>query len=197
MAFLADILIIALLGLFIYLGIRKGAAKSIVGICSFVITTVLFFLLKEPLQKLFLNLSFVEKWTADMASEFAAKANLEQMSALFSAAGSSAKQVADAVAGFVIGLIVFVIIFIIAMLLTRVFKGVFVKIMELPILRIVNKAAGGVIGFAKGLVIVWLVMALFMIPSVSSAAPGWYDALQNGFISGTLFSLNIFIIIFA
>ena len=197
MTFLADVLIIALLGLFIYFGIRKGAAKSIVGICSFVITTVLFFLLKEPLQRLFLNLPFVEKWTADMATEFSDKASLDEMSVLFSAAGSSAKQVADAVAGFVIGLIVFVVIFVIAMLLTRVFKGVFVKIMELPFLRIVNKAAGGVIGFVKGLVIVWLIMALFMIPSVSNAAPGWYDALQNGYLSGTLFSLNIFIIIFA
>ncbi len=195
--FLVDILIVALLGLFLYFGIRKGAAKSIVGLCSFLFTVVLFFFIKNPLQNFFLDLPFVQNWTAEMAKNFGDKANLDEMSVLFSATGSSAKAVADAVAGFVVGLVVFVVIFVIAILLTRVFRSVFVKIMELPGLRIVNKAAGGVLGFLKGLVVVWLIMAIFMVPAVSNAAPGWYEAMQNGYLSGTLFSLNIFIILFA
>lgn len=197
MYFLTDILIIAVLGLFVYLGIRKGAAKSIVGVFSFLITLVLFFVLKEPLKNLFLNTSFVQNWTAEMATDFAEKMSLGEKPFLLAATGSSAEQIAEAVAGFVVGLFVFIFIFIIAMILSKIFQGVFAKIMNLPVLRVVNKAAGGVLGFLKGLVIVWLVMAFFMIPGVSSAAPGWYDALQNGYLSGALFSLNIFGIIFA
>ena len=194
---IADILVIGILVLFLTLGVKKGAARSIVGVFSFLLTLILYFVLRDPLEKMLLELPLTESWIAGMTEEFAARADLSELALLFSATGTTPLLVAQAVASFVIGLLVFVAIFIVAVLLSKVFGGLLIGLMKLPILKTLNGFLGGVIGIGKGIVVCWLLITVMMLPDVGDSVPFLLTGVRTGYVASLLYTSNIFLFIFA
>lgn len=194
--FLMDLLMLGILILFAYLGVRKGAAKSVVVICSFFVTIILFALLRNPLQNLFMNMPFVKNWIDNMTLDFSSNNNLEELADFFAALDSTAALVAQAIASFVISIVVFVVIYILSILVSRLAGGLFVKIMDWPYLRSVNKTFGFILGVLKGAIAIWIVMAVLVLFGISENIVFLREGFENGLIAKALYSSNILIVMF-
>ncbi len=191
-----DVILIAILIFFVALGVRKGAAKSVVGVCSFVVTIVLFAILRAPLQKLLLNLPFVQSWIDGMAVDFSTKNNLEEMAIFFAALDSTAELVAKAVANFIISIVVFALIYVLSIFVSMFVGGLLVKVMKLPVLRSVNKLLGGILGATKGLIAVWVLTALLVLFGISDDMAFVKAGIENGFLVKLVYDTNILLTLF-
>ena len=194
--FLMDLLMLAVIIFFAFLGVRKGAAKSVVGICSFFVTMLLFALLRDPLQNFFMQTSFVKNWIDNMTLDFSANNNLEALADFFAVIDSSAALVAKAVASFVISIVVFVVIYVLSILVAKLTGDLFIKMMDLPFLRSINKTIGAVLGVLKGVICIWIVMAVLVLFGFSNDMTFVKEGFENGLIAKALYSSNILIMMF-
>ena len=78
--------------------------------------------------------------------------------------------VVETVSGIIFSAIVYIVMFVLLLALAGVI-GILLNVIEkLPVLKQINKLAGGVAGLVKGLLIVWIVAILVMILSNKIAA---------------------------
>lgn len=194
--FLMDLLMLAVIIAFSIFGVRKGAAKSIVGICSFFVTMLLFALLRDPLQNFFMQTTFVENWIDNMTLDFSSNNNLDELADFFAAIDSSAALVANAVASFVISIVVFVVIYVLSILVSKLAGDLFIKMMELPFLCSINQTIGALLGILKGVICIWIVMAILVLFGFSNDMTFVKEGIEDGLIAKALYSSNILIMMF-
>lgn len=102
------------------------------------------------------------------------------------------KQLTDSVLSLIAVIILYLSVRIILFLLFKILGLVF----ELPLLRSVNKLAGGLIGIANALFIIWILSAaaILLLPGDMSAV--FNDAVQKSYISKYLFENNMLLKLF-
>lgn len=209
MAIIIDIVIVAIIGLCLFLGYKRGLTGSLLKILSFILAIVIAFILFKPVSNLVINNTnlddslktsieqfITEKMTTPEEKSNLPKVIVDYIDETMAQSVNEAKEVAiDSTAQSVTNLIVnagvWIAVFIIARILLIFIKFITALIAKLPVIKQFDKLGGILYGILEAFVILYVLLAMisFIAPMLNNAE--FIDALNKSFIGSMLYNNNI------
>lgn len=180
----ADIVVVLIIVLFAVYGWRRGFMRSIIGLLSLAASIVLAYILRpiisdllnaSPLHNIVLG-SISERLNSS-AAEKAALLPKTIQSAVESGTNALTSGMAAQLTGFVINIISFILVLAAARLIILVAARILKTASKLPVIGLIDKAAGMFVGVVKAVVIVYVVLAI-----IGAAVP----ATDNNYLIYTI-----------
>ena len=208
MDFIVDFLIVAVFALCIFVGVKNGLIRSIIGLVVVAAAAALAVWLSEPVASgiydLFIKKSLetaVAAQLPDMSSAQLTSQNVQEVisslpAAIVKAAQSMGEKagsvdlsasniaaeicdsVAKPIAVAVLKVLSFAVIFFVCDFFLQIAAKAVCKLFELPVIRSVNRTLGGVFGALKGVFVA--VFACLLLDAAASFAPGTQFASAVG-----------------
>lgn len=180
----ADIVVVLIIVLFAVYGWRRGFMRSIIGLLSLAASIVLAYILRPIISDL-LNASPLHNIVLGSISERLNSSAAEKAALLPKAIQSVAESGTNALTsgmaaqltGFVINIISFILVLAAARLIILVAARILKTASKLPVIGLIDKAAGMFVGVVKAVVIVYVVLAI-----IGAAVP----ATDNNYLIYTI-----------
>ncbi len=192
MGILLDAIVIIFLLFFIQAGRKKGGARGILEILSFIVTVIAIMLFKQPITEFLLGLEPVQGWIDALQETFDATLSEQPVVAMSGIADSMARDLIS----ILINAAGFIVTFLVVRVLLRVLMHVIDQIMSLPILRSINKLLGSVVGGLKGCVILWLLLLLLPLFAANDFAATLSSYIADSYLTKLLYNYNPLISLF-
>lgn len=169
-----DLIVILVVALFTFIGYKQGLIKVAIKIASFFIAIIIALVLFKPVSTLIINNTtiddkienaIVEKITPEgMKPEDKVEAqNLP--SGIIKNTNDSIKSIAETLTTKLIELCTILILYIVARIVLKFIAALATLIEKIPILKQFNKLGGTVYGFVKGILIVYVILAIMYLAS--------------------------------
>ena len=208
MFIIADLIVIAILILCIYVGYKRGLTNSLIRILSFAIAVCIAFMFFKPISNMIIDNTQVdeniqtsivqifekeettdEKTTdnspiLERISNEAEKATEEKKSEIV-------KTSAEKVSRNIISILAFLGLFIVARIALSFVKALTNLLTRLPLIKQCDKIGGVVYGIAEGLLIIFVGLALITLISTISNNYEVMDIINNSYITKYLNDYNI------
>lgn len=178
MGIIVDLIIIAILLLFIWIGYRKGLTGSLIKLLSFAIAMVLAFILYKPIGNIVIEKTQIDdniknSITSTLGQEEIEKEEnssttmIDDINNEIKNVTAEAKEVMiDKVTQTIIKAGTFVAIYIVARLILLI-VGLFVnQITKLPIIKQTDKIGGIIYGALEGIVVIYVVLSIITLISM-------------------------------
>lgn len=175
MNIILDLVIVLIIALFTFIGYKRGLIKSAIGIASFFIAIIVALVLYKPVSTLIINnttiddkieSTIIEKITPEgMKPEDEASEATKIPQGFIKEANNSIKDIAKMIAVKIIGICTLLALYIIARIVLKFVSALGDLIAKLPILKQFNKLGGTIFGAIKGLLIVYVILAIFYLIS--------------------------------
>lgn len=218
MQFIIDLIVIGIIFLSTFLGYRKGLIGVAFKIASFIIAIIITLILFKPISNYIINntefaqtientivqkLSTAEIENGQIKQE---NSNLPEVivnyinvglqNTVNEAKDSIVKIVARNLAETIIDIIVIIGLFIITRLLLLFAKAILEAISEIPIIKQFNKAGGILYGILRGLLLIYLTLAIIslILPMLDKTAI--LNIINNSILTKVLYNNNIILMIF-
>lgn len=192
MGIITDIIVVLFLHFVIMKGKKKGGAKSILELLSFVVTIIATMLFKDIITDAILQLEFVKELIAKLSEVFPLPEEILNNPLL----DIHTTKIATDIVNVIISVIGFVLTYFVVKLLFGLCIKVIDKIMSLPILKSLNKLLGAALGGVKGVFIIWVIMSLMFLlkdlPFVSDINSAIADSYLTKWIYNNNFLFNLF-----
>lgn len=218
MQFIIDLIVIGIIFLSTFLGYKKGLIGVAFKIASFIIAIIITLILFKPISNFIINntefaqtientivqkLSTAEIENGQIKQE---NSNLPEVivnyinvglqNTVNEAKDSIVKIVARNLAETIIDIIVIIGLFIITRLLLLFAKAILEAISEIPIIKQFNKAGGILYGILRGLLLIYLTLAIIslILPMLDKTAI--LNIINNSILTKILYNNNIILMIF-
>lgn len=218
MQFIIDLIVIGIILLSTFLGYKKGLIGVAFKIASFIIAIIITLILFKPISNYIINntefaqtientivqkLSTAEIENGQIKQE---NSNLPEVIVNYINVGlqdtvneakdSIVKIVARNLAETIIDIIVIIGLFIITRLLLLFAKAILEAISEIPIIKQFNKAGGILYGILRGLLLIYLTLAIIslILPMLDKTAI--LNIINNSILTKVLYNNNIILMIF-
>ena len=218
MQFIIDLIVIGIILLSTFLGYKKGLIGVAFKIASFIIAIIITLILFKPISNFIINntefaqtientivqkLSTAEIENGQIKQE---NSNLPEVivnyinvglqNTVNEAKDSIVKIVARNLAETIIDIIVIIGLFIITRLLLLFAKAILEAISEIPIIKQFNKAGGILYGILRGLLLIYLTLAIIslILPMLDKTAI--LNIINNSILTKVLYNNNIILMIF-
>lgn len=171
MGMIVDLIIIGMVLLSTFLAYRKGMVKLAIGLCAFVISIVVTFVLYRPIANLVINVTSIDEAIEDMIFEKTndiLKDNTKQdtitSQMLEDAKNEMLPETARTLAVNIVRGGVMIVLFV-AIRIVLIFVTVLADaIAKLPIINQINKTTGMIYGVARGILVIYVVLLILTIP---------------------------------
>ena len=194
MNIIADIIVILILAVCIFFGVKRGLTGVIVKLLSIVISLVLSLILFKPVSAIIINHTDIyNNLTSTIENSLNSKdENAEETSTEPSIILDSINEqvetvkentnnvIAKSIAEVIINLIVIVVLFI------------FGAIASLPIIKQLDKLGGFIYGLIEGLLIIYIVLAILSFVHVQELQL----AIKTSYIASILYNNNLLLMLF-
>lgn len=217
MAFIIDIIIIAVIALCTFLGYKKGLIKLAVGILGFFLAIIIALVLYTPISNFIINNTSVKDNIKNAISDTVKSYVIKEENAegeekqqeskvmVTYIDGIVAKQkemivtgekelidtVSDNVAVNIIRIGVALAVFIISKLIL-IFINVFADLIgKLPIIKQFNKVGGTIYGIIQGILIVYIVFAIISLIAPMLNNTDFLEQINNSLIGNMVYNNNI------
>ena len=215
--FLVDLIIISIIGTSTVLGYRKGLVGLIFKLFVFIVSLILVFALYKPVSNTIINNTGLDEAIASVIQSSLEKtpvaenenlstsnSNLSEgsvklINGLISDASEKAKEsstltyVSTELSYAIVRFISMVLVFVIAKF-ALLFVKFFAEILaSLPIISTFNKSGGLIYGLLKGLLIVYVILAIFSILSPMISSWGLISSINDALIGSKMYKHNIII----
>lgn len=205
MNIIIDIVIVVVILLCIISGYKKGLIGMAFSIASFFIAIIIAFILFNPIANLIIEHTQLDETIQnaiitnfssetgettenenmpDMVMNYIEERTNEVKNMGVEAAAISLSQLS-------IKALSFIGIYIVAKIVLALFGKIADLIAKLPLLKQFNKAGGLIIGILKGLIIVYVILAILLLVMPLFANAGLYEAINDSFITKMMFNNNI------
>lgn len=169
-----DLIVILVIALFTFIGYKQGLIKVAIKIASFFIAIIIALVLFKPVSTLVINNTtiddkienaIIEKITPEgMKPEDKVEAqNLP--SGIIKNTNDSIKSIAETLTTKLIEICTILILYIVARIVLKFIAALTTLIEKIPILKQFNKLGGTVYGLVKGVLIVYVVLAIIYLAS--------------------------------
>lgn len=213
MTILIDLIIVALIALFTFLGYKKGLIKVAFKILSFFIAILIAILLFKPVSSLIINNTQIDDNFKNSISQKFQGVDLsievtEEQAAgipgfmidfvneyIAEAAKDATQNIAETVstkltetiinAGVILGL------YVVARILLIFARFLLEGIANLPFLKQFNEVGGLIYGLLKGLFIVYFVLAIISLTSPMYPNAGFLRMIDKSFVGSMMYNSNI------
>lgn len=213
MTILIDLIIVALIVLFTFIGYKKGLIKVAFKILSFFIAIVIAIILFKPVSSLVINTTQIDdnlKATIEKnlqgkdlsveiteeQAEGTPEFMLDYINKYIVEATQDAKQniievVSIELTETIINAGVILVLYVVARILLIFAKALLEGIANLPFLKQCNEVGGLIYGLLKGLFIIYFVLAIISLTSPMYPNAGFLKMIDNSILGSMMYNSNI------
>ncbi len=203
MGFVVDLIIIAVVALSTFLAYRKGLVKLAIGLCAFVISIVVTFILYYPISNLVINVTGIDEAIEDAIYEKANDVIKEgtQEEGLTNQMVETAKNemLPETARNLAINIVrggVMIVLLIAVRIALRFITAIADAIAKLPIIDQINKTSGMVYGVIRGILIVYVALLILGIPGKVNPNNKWNQSIDQSFLGKTMYQNNVLNVFF-
>lgn len=202
MTLIIDLSIILIIALFTFLGYRQGLIKVAIKIFSFIVAIIVAFMLYKPTANLIIaktsidetiKNAIVNKITPEgMKSDENVVITDNISKSIIGGATSTIDSIGSTISVKAIEASTLLIIFVIVKIALKFVSAIADMIAKIPILKQFNKLGGTIYGLLKGLLIVYLLLAImsFVAPIIENTI---INDINNSLIGGAMYNNNLLI----
>ena len=220
---LLDVIIIAVLALFVFLGYRRGLIRTIFSLVSFGISILLsiylypiiaewlrgtpvFTALKDYIIRTMGLEEVVHLHTVELIGSLPVPDLLRRSllmhydtPSMFEMLGvhTIEEYIAGFFAGMAINIISMILVFIIVRIILGVLAGMLDIVGRLPVIRPFNRAGGLILGLLQGVLIVWIGLAIINLFFLDPTTPQLASLLNESLIAGWIYEHNPIMVMLA
>lgn len=200
---IVDLIIVSIIGVSTFLAYKKGLIKLAIGLCAFIISIVVTFILYQPISNLIINTTNIDETIENAIYEKANDMMHEEENK-----GEFTNQVIETTKNqmlpvtarnlainIVTGGVIIVLFFAIKILLHFV-SALTDAISKLPIIDQINQIGGLIYGVLRGILIIYVVLLLLNIPAQISPANQVNESIEQSFVGKTMYQNNILNVFF-
>ena len=167
---LADIVVIAIVAIFIIVGAKVGLIRSLLGMGNYILSVIISVTL-YPMVSEFLMGTPLFDFIAENINESVAAELIQNtgsgINGLLALMNSDAESITANMSAGIATLLINVISFILVLVLSRVVLGIVIKavdlVTKLPVIKQFNRLGGAVFGGIKGILVLYIVFALAVL----------------------------------
>lgn len=207
MGIIFDLIILAILGVCIFIGYKQGLVNVIFKVCAFLVATIVTLILYKPITNLVIyNTQIDEKIESTIIENATKEVNNENndeesiLGQYFSKyienteaeiQNSIVESVAQPIAYNVVSIGVAIVLFIVIRIALILLNFITDKLADLPIIKQFNELGGIVYGALEGILIIYVILAiLFFIISVNNNEV-LNEAINTSFVTKFMYAHNI------
>lgn len=203
MGMVVDLIIIGIVLLSTFLAYRKGMVKLAIGLCAFIISIVVTFVLYQPITNLVINGTSIDEAIEDMIYEKAndiLQKDVEEdtitSQVVEDAKNEMLPETARALAVNIVRGGVIIILFV-AIRIALIFVTVLADaIAKLPIINQINKTTGMIYGILRGLLLVYVVLLILAIPGEINSQNSINSSVDQSILGKAMYENNILSVFF-
>lgn len=200
-----DIIVIGIIALSAFIGYKQGLVKVAIKMVSFLIAIIVAFALFKPASNFIINntqiddnleSTIVEKITPEgLTKEDKVTNELNITTKIVDTTNNSIENIANTFTVKLIEIVVFLLIFIIVKIILKFITALADAIAKLPILKQFNEMGGLIYGIIKGIIIVFLILAILLLcePLIGI---GIKNIIETSIITKIIYNNNILLNIF-
>ena len=203
MNYLIDLILVAIIGLFTFIGYKKGLIKVAFGLVSFILAIAISVIVYKPVSNFVINYTSIDDTieatieerlnSSDISSEETENIVSNYYNNIKSA---STAVIADGMSKTIINIACMLIVFIITKIVLFFFKFIGDLISKLPLIKQFNHIGGFIYGLLKGFIIVYILLALIAILSPIININNIISMINNSIITNIMYNNNIIFILF-
>ena len=197
---LADICVVTIVAIFIWLGYRSGLMKTFVKIASYIISIVISFflypiisdvLVKTPIYTKLVE-SIGEKIALNIVSEGMGQGTFGILSNYINkGVQSAATGVAESMAVLIINILAFVLILLLSKVIIRIVGNLLGIFTKLPIVRQFNRLGGSVLGGLMGVLVLYIISMVLILVSPIEPQSRLYNEIENSTFASEIYENNV------
>ena len=212
MGIVVDIILIAIIGLNVYLGYKKGLIKVAFNVFAFLIAIIATIILFKPVSSLVIKNTpiddkieetFIKNFSGNQDENSGDKENNESSNfvqkyisdtvkdATTQAKDNAVKSVAKTVALRLTEIITAIALFILIRILIIILSFLSDMIAELPIVKQFNEAGGIIYGLLKSVIIIYFILTIIFIISSIKGNGIITNTIEQSFITKFLYNNNV------
>lgn len=174
LSLIIDLVIIAIVLLFTFLGYKRGLVKLAIRLCTFFIAIIVAFMLYKPAAKLVINNTEIDekientitsKLLTEGSSEDTKVEKKDLPSIILKSGENTVKNISNSIAVTLIEVACLLVIFIVVKIALKFVTALADLIAKLPLLKQINKLGGTVYGIIEGLFIIFVGFAIISLIS--------------------------------
>lgn len=164
MGIIVDLIIIGIVLLSTFLAYKKGLVKLAIGLCAFVISIVITFVLYQPISNFIVNSTQIDETIENAIYEKANEVIQEDNGLLETAKNGMLPEVARNLSINIVRGGTMVILFVAVQIALKFVTVLADAISKLPIIDQLNKTGGIIYGVLRGILIVYVLLLVLAIP---------------------------------
>ncbi|MFI3167356.1 MAG: CvpA family protein [Bacillota bacterium] len=173
-----DLILIAIVGLFGFLGAKRGFTNSILSFVNKIVSLVVALLLAKPFASILLQTPL-----ATLAENI--------VSPLTEIAILSDTSITTSIQSWILIAFSFVIIYIVAFLAFKLLQALADSITSLPVLKQLDSLLGFCLGIASCMIAVFILLAILSIFQDTTLFAGLFDKIDNSYLTNFLYNNNL------
>lgn len=204
MNYLIDLILIAIIALFTFIGYKKGLIKVAFGLISFILAIVISIVIYKPISNFIINYTPLDDYLQSTieerldSSDITAEETENIVSNYYNNIKSASTSViADGISKTIINIACIIIIFIISKIILLFFRFAGDLIAKIPLIKQFNSAGGFLYGLLKGFIIIYLLLALIAIISPIIDINQIISLINKSIIANIMYNNNIIFILFS
>lgn len=203
MNYLIDLIIIAIIALFTFIGYKKGLLKVAFGLVSFILAIIISIVLYRPISNFVINYTPLDDYIQTTISERleAPQTTDEETENIVSnyynnIKNASTSVISSGISKTIINVACMLIVFITVKIILLFFKFIGDLIAKLPLIKQFNTAGGFLYGLLKGFIIIYILLALLAILAPIININNIINIINSSIITNIMYNNNIIFILF-
>ena len=204
MIYFIDLILIAIIALFTFIGYKKGLIKVAFGLVSFILAIVISVILYKPVSNFIIKYTplddYIESTVSErLTSSETSKEETENMVSNYynNIKNASTSVIASGISKTVINISCMLFVFIVAKIILLFFKFIGDLVAKLPLIKQFNNAGGFIYGLLKGFIIIYILLALIALLSPIININNIVTIINSSIITNIMYNNNIIFILFA
>lgn len=204
MNYLIDLILIAIIALFTFIGYKKGLIKVAFGLVSFILAIVISVILYKPVSSFIIKYTPLDDYIENTVSErlTSSETTKEETDNIVSnyynnIKNASTSVIASGISKTVINISSMLIVFIVSKIILMLFKFIGDIIAKLPLIKQFNSAGGFIYGLLKGFVIIYIILAIIAVLAPIVDINNIVTIINSSIITNIMYNNNIIFILFA
>lgn len=197
---LADICVVAIVAIFIWLGYKSGLMKTFIEIASYIVSIIISFFLYPVISDLLVKTPIYSKLVEVIGKEIALNSVSDSMGQgafgilsnyINKGVQSAAMGVAESMAVLIINILAFVIVLLLSKVIIRIVGNVLGIFTKLPIIKQFNRLGGSILGGVMGVLALYIISTVLVLVSPIEPQSRLYNEIEHSTFASEIYENNI------
>lgn len=202
--YIIDLILIAIIALFTFIGYKKGLIKVAFGLVSFILAIAISVIIYKPVSNFIINYTSIDDSIEALITERldSSETTQEETENIVSnyynnIKNASTSVIANGMSKTIINVSCMLIVFIVTKIILFFFRFAGDLIAKLPLIKQFNSAGGFIYGLLKGFIIIYGLLALITILSPIININEIVTIINKSIITNIMYNNNIIFILFS